>query len=61
MKGASTLKQNSIMALSAAAATGHLRAAEALVAAFEIHGVSARHVEMLKYTNPLFRKIYSDL
>lgn len=40
------------MILSAAAATGHLRAAEALVASFEAKGVSAPHVEVLRYTNP---------
>ena len=49
------------MVLSAAAATGHLRAAEALVSAFGVKGISARHVEVLRYTNPIFRKIYSDL
>jgi processive 1,2-diacylglycerol beta-glucosyltransferase len=52
---------DSVMVLSAAAATGHLRAAEALVAAFRARDVTARHVEVLKYTNPIFRKIYSDL
>jgi processive 1,2-diacylglycerol beta-glucosyltransferase len=51
----------SVMILSAAAATGHLRAADALVSAFSMKGVSARHVEVLRYTNPIFRKIYSDL
>jgi len=50
-----------VLILSAAAAAGHLRAAEALVAAFEARGVSAYHLEVLRYTNPLFRKIYSDL
>jgi len=40
---------------------GHLRAADALVAAFAARGVSARHIEILRYTNPIFRKIYSDL
>jgi processive 1,2-diacylglycerol beta-glucosyltransferase len=49
------------MVLSAAAATGHLRAADALVSAFDAKGVSARHVEVLRHTNPVFRKIYSDL
>ena len=49
------------MVLSAAAATGHLRAAEALVSAFEAKRVSAHHIEVLRYTNPIFRKIYSDL
>ena len=61
MKVPSAGKPNSVMVLSAAAATGHLRAADALVAAFETNGVSARHIEVLRYTNPLFRKIYSDL
>lgn len=50
-----------MVVLSAAATTGHLRAAEALVTAFQTHGVSARHVEVLSYTHPIFRKIYSDL
>jgi processive 1,2-diacylglycerol beta-glucosyltransferase len=54
-------KPNSVMVLSAAAATGHLRAADALVSAFDAKGVSARHVEVLRHTNPVFRKIYSDL
>ena len=49
------------MVLSTAAATGHLRAAEALVSAFEAKRVSAHHIEVLRYTNPIFRKIYSDL
>lgn len=61
MKGHPTLKPNSVMVLSAAAATGHLRAADALVSAFEAKGVSAQHIEVLRYTNPIFRKIYSDL
>jgi len=61
MKKDSAAKPDSIMVLSAAAATGHLRAADALVSAFETKGVTARHVEVLRYTNPVFRKIYSDL
>jgi processive 1,2-diacylglycerol beta-glucosyltransferase len=61
MKKDSEAKPDSVMVLSAAAATGHLRAADALVSAFEAKGVSARHVEVLRYTNPVFRKIYSDL
>ena len=55
-----TMKQ-SVMILSAAAATGHLRAADALVSAFAMKGMAARHVEVLRYTNPIFRRIYSDL
>jgi processive 1,2-diacylglycerol beta-glucosyltransferase len=54
-------KPNSVMVLSAAAATGHLRTADALVSAFDAKGVSAHHIEVLRYTNPVFRKIYSDL
>jgi processive 1,2-diacylglycerol beta-glucosyltransferase len=61
MKKDSSSKPGSVMVLSAAAATGHLRAADALVSAFEAKGVSARHVEVLRHTNPVFRKIYSDL
>jgi processive 1,2-diacylglycerol beta-glucosyltransferase len=52
---------SSVMVLSAAAAAGHLRAADALVAAFEAKGVSAFHVEVLQYSNALFKKIYADL
>ena len=61
MKGYSVQKTSSAMVLSAAAAAGHLRAADALVAAFEAKGISAHHVEVLRYTNPIFKKIYSDL
>lgn len=51
----------SVMVLSAASGAGHLRAADALAAAFGARGVPARHVEVLKYTNPIFKRIYSDL
>ncbi len=61
MREDSASKLDSVMVLSAAAATGHLRAADALVSAFDARSVSARHVEILRYTNPVFRKIYSDL
>src|SRR4030042_6867100 len=60
MKESLTPKANSVMVLSAAAATGHLRAADALVSAFKAKGISAHHVEVLRHTNPVFRKIYSD-
>jgi UDP-N-acetylglucosamine:LPS N-acetylglucosamine transferase len=46
-------KKNSVMVLSAAAATGHLRAADALVSAFDAKGVSARHIKVLRHTNPI--------
>lgn len=52
---------NSVMILSAASGAGHISAADALVAAFKNKGVSANHVEVLKYTNPIFRGVYSDL
>ena len=52
---------SSVMILSGASGAGHISAAEALGAAFKLRGVEARHVEVLKYTNPLFRKVYSDL
>ncbi len=51
----------SVMVLSAASGAGHIRAADALVAEFGNRGISAKHVEVLKYTNPIFKGIYSDL
>ena len=56
-----SLHSNSVMILSASSATGHLRAADALVTSFQAKGVAARHVEVLRYTNPIFKRIYSDL
>lgn len=50
-----------IMVLSAAAGAGHVSAAEALVGACHAKGISARHIEVLKYTNAVYRKAYSDL
>ena len=47
--------------LSAASGAGHIRAPDALVSAFRARGVGARHIEVLKYTNGVFRRIYSDL
>lgn len=49
------------MVLSAASGAGHVRAAEALVSAFGAAGLRANHVEVLQYTNALFKKIYADL
>ena len=60
-KGPLAPDTSSVVVLSAAAAAGHLRAADALAAAFEAKGISAHHLEVLRYTNPIFRKIYSDL
>ncbi len=50
-----------VMVLSAASGAGHISAADALVAAFKNRDISADHIEVLKYTNPIFRGIYSDL
>ncbi len=50
-----------VMVLSAAAGAGHVRAAEALLQAFRHKNVSALHLEVLQYTNSVFRKMYSDL
>jgi processive 1,2-diacylglycerol beta-glucosyltransferase len=50
-----------VMVLSAAAGAGHVRSAEALVSAFEARQIPATHVEVLKYTNPLFKRLYADL
>ncbi len=50
-----------VLVLSAASGAGHIRSAEALASAFAARGVPARHVEVLKYTNPLFKRFHSDL
>ncbi|HEY5999194.1 MAG TPA: glycosyltransferase [bacterium] len=50
-----------ILVLSAAAGAGHVSAAEALVAAFGEAGAPARHEEVLRLTNPLFKRLYADL
>jgi processive 1,2-diacylglycerol beta-glucosyltransferase len=52
---------NSILILSAAAGAGHIRAADALVSAFSMQDFPVEHIEVLKYTTPIFRKVYSDL
>ena len=46
---------------SAASGAGHIRAAEALVSAFRSKGADANQIEVLKYTNRVFRRVYSDL
>ena len=56
-----SLHPDSVMIFSASSATGHLRAADALITSFQGNGVAARHVEVLRYTNPIFKRIYSDL
>jgi processive 1,2-diacylglycerol beta-glucosyltransferase len=50
-----------VLVLSAASGAGHIRAAEALVSAFTAQEVPAEHIEVLKYTNTVFKKVYSDL
>lgn len=50
-----------VLILSAAAGAGHLRAAEAIEKAFaETQAAEAVHnVDVLEYTNPLFKRLYS--
>ena len=50
-----------VFVLSAAAGAGHVRSAEALVAAFAAKGIAAKHVEVLKYSSYFFKKVFSDL
>jgi processive 1,2-diacylglycerol beta-glucosyltransferase len=52
---------NRVLILSASAGAGHLRAADAVLRAVQLRlpGASARHVDTLEYTNPLFRRLYS--
>lgn len=53
--------EKSIVVLSAASGAGHMRAADALVSALDRKGIPSLHIEVLKYTNAIFRKAYSDL
>ncbi|SIO39169.1 processive 1,2-diacylglycerol beta-glucosyltransferase [Singulisphaera sp. GP187] len=52
---------NSVLILSASAGAGHLRAAQAIERAFQETGSakSVHHLDVLEYTNPLFRRLYS--
>ncbi|NOT46657.1 MAG: glycosyltransferase [Acidobacteria bacterium] len=54
---------NRILILSASVGNGHVTAAEALKKAFEIKGLATevRHEDVLKFTNPLFRRLYSNV
>jgi len=61
MKKVPTQKEGSVIVLSAAAGAGHVRAAEALVSALDARHIPSEHIEVLKYTTPIFRKVYSDL
>jgi processive 1,2-diacylglycerol beta-glucosyltransferase len=50
-----------VLVLSASAGAGHLRAAEAIEKAIRARGVASeiQHVDVLKYTNQVFRHLYS--
>jgi processive 1,2-diacylglycerol beta-glucosyltransferase len=50
-----------VLILSASAGAGHLRAAQAIERAFAETGAAqlVRNIDVLEYTNPLFRRLYS--
>ena len=50
-----------VLVLSASAGAGHLRAAEAIEKALRIRGLASevQHLDVLKYTNNVFRHLYS--
>jgi len=50
-----------VLVLSASAGAGHLRAAEAIEKAIRLRGVATEveHLDVLKYTNKVFRHLYS--
>jgi processive 1,2-diacylglycerol beta-glucosyltransferase len=50
-----------VLVLSASAGAGHLRAADAIEQAIRLRGLAAevRHVDVLNYTNQVFRHFYS--
>ncbi len=52
---------NRVLILSASAGAGHIRAAEAIERAFNQSNAASdvRHIDVLKYTNKLFRHLYS--
>jgi processive 1,2-diacylglycerol beta-glucosyltransferase len=52
---------NRILILSASVGNGHVTAAESIKKAFEIRGLAGevRHEDVLAFTNPLFRRLYS--
>jgi len=54
---------NRILILSASVGNGHVTAAEALKKAFEIRELAdeVRHEDVLRFTNPLFRRLYSKV
>jgi processive 1,2-diacylglycerol beta-glucosyltransferase len=50
-----------VLVLSASAGAGHLRAAEAIEKAIRLRGLASevQHLDVLKYTNKVFRHLYS--
>jgi processive 1,2-diacylglycerol beta-glucosyltransferase len=50
-----------VLVLSASAGAGHLRAAEAIEKAIHLRGLASevQHLDVLKYTNKVFRHLYS--
>jgi UDP-N-acetylglucosamine:LPS N-acetylglucosamine transferase len=50
-----------VLVLSASAGAGHLRAAEAIEKAIHLRGLASevQHLDVLKYTNKIFRHLYS--
>ena len=52
---------NRVLILSASAGAGHVRAADALQKAFSQSGAAReiRHIDVLNYTNKVFRHLYS--
>jgi processive 1,2-diacylglycerol beta-glucosyltransferase len=50
-----------VLVLSASAGAGHLRAAEAIEKAIQLRGLATEveHLDVLKYTNKVFRHLYS--
>src|SRR5271165_1587620 len=50
-----------VLVLSASAGAGHLRAADAIEKALRIRGLASevQHLDVLKYTNNVFRHLYS--
>jgi processive 1,2-diacylglycerol beta-glucosyltransferase len=54
------MKKKKILVLSASVGAGHMRAAESIEAALRTlaPGCEVRNVDVLKFTNPLFRRLY---
>lgn len=60
-ESAAGMTADKVTIFSAAAGAGHIRAADALASAFQAEGIEAHQIEVLKYTNRVFRSVYSDL